>query len=64
MNELDQNEQCPYMDECRNACNDMKCSRCEHNPFNFEAIEKYGEGQVHERKGKGFYNFRDNYDPL
>ena len=64
MSELEANDQYPFMDECRNAFNDMKCSRCENNPFKYEAIEKYGEGEAHDRMSKAYYNFRDNYDPL
>lgn len=62
--ELNQNDSCLYLDECKNACNERKCSYCEYNPFNFELISKVGEGQCHDRKSKAFYRFRDNYDPL
>lgn len=64
MSELEQYDQCVYAEECRNACNAVKCQRCENNPYNFAMIKKYGEGQTHERRTRAFYNYTDNYDPL
>ena len=61
--EYEQNQECEYLEDCRNADNSIKCSKCEHNPFNFEMIDKYGSGPVHDRKSKAFYGYADNYDP-
>ncbi len=60
----EQNQECEYSDECRNCNNDIKCNRCVNNPFNFEMIDRYGEGQAHDRIGKGYFNYADNYEPL
>lgn len=61
---LQQNDPCSYIEDCRNSNNETKCSRCENNPFNFSTMEKYGEGEVHYHRGKGYYPFRDNYEPV
>ena len=55
-------DECEYIDECRNAGNDIKCNKCEHNPANFEKLER--DDVETARKTKAFYIFRDNYDPL
>lgn len=58
-------DQCEYLDECRNAQNNIKCDKCEHNPNNYEKMQKDGyDGDAHDQRGKSFYIFRDNYDPL
>lgn len=64
MYEYEANEKCPYQDECRNACNAVKCDRCEENPYNYELMDKYGQGVVHTKNGRGFYVYRNNYDPM
>lgn len=56
-------EQCEYMDECRNAGNDLKCSKCERNPANFEKLERDDQTPVIYPNPRKFYIFRDNYDP-
>jgi hypothetical protein len=56
-------DECEYIDECRNAGNDAKCNKCEHNPANFEKLERDDQRET-ARKTKAFYIFRDNYDPL
>lgn len=61
---FEQNDPCPYIEDCSNSNNERKCSRCENNPFNYESMEKYGEGAVHDHKGKAYYPFRDNYEPV
>ena len=62
--EYEQNQECEYINECRNACNSIKWNKCEYNPFNFEMIDKYWEGSAHDRHGKAYFDFRDNYDPI
>lgn len=61
---LVQNDPCPYIEECRNSNNELRCAKCENNPFNFVAMEKYGEGEVHDHKGKAYYPFSDYYEPV
>lgn len=61
---LKQNEPCPYGEECRNAYNAIKCEKCENNPFNYETINRVGEGSCHDRKTKAYYRFVDNYEPV
>lgn len=61
--EYNQNKECEYLDECKNRDNSLKCNRCTNNPFNFEKIDRIGEGSVHDRNNKNFFNFTDNYDP-
>lgn len=56
---------CEYLDDCRNANNDIKCSKCEHNPNNWQKIEKDDNAPTaYKPSGKKFYIFRDNYEPL
>ena len=56
---------CEYLDDCRNANNDIKCGKCEHNPNNWQKIEKDENGPVMLKpSSKKFYMFRDNYEPL
>lgn len=57
------NETCIYYEECRNKENALKCCRCENNSENFEEIEKYSMTET-PKKTKGFYRFKNNYDPL
>jgi len=57
------NETCIYIDECRNSENCLKCGWCENNPANFEELEKYSEKET-VRKTKGYYRFKNNYEPI
>ena len=58
-----QNDECLYIEECINKENNLKCNRCTNNPFNFEKIDQIGEGFVHDRKNKNYFNYVDNYEP-
>ena len=57
--------ECEYIDECRNRDNSLKCDKCENNPLNWEKMQKDGyDGEAHDRHNRKFYIYQDNYDPL
>ena len=54
---------CENYEDCRNRDNSLKCEKCEHNPDNFEKIQRDDERDSPYKK-KSFYIFKDNYEPL
>jgi len=54
---------CEYFEECRNANNELKCGKCEHNPENWQKMEQEENTNPCYKNPKKFYIFRDNYEP-
>lgn len=54
---------CENYEDCRNKDNSLKCDKCEHNPDNFEKIQRDDERDTPYTK-KSFYIFKDNFEPL
>ncbi len=55
-------KECVYLEECKNKNNILKCSKCENNPENFDAIERNDIKETVYKNPKRFYIFRDNFE--